>query len=318
MDYEIIEYSLNLIRCIDPVVVPLIVSSALAAGGALTNYFSTKSQNKANVDLWKQQMDYNTPTNQMARFAAAGLNPRLMYTQGDAGTAGPPPKMENPTTRAYQQTAASTEAMMQYALQMRLQGAQIQNLESQNKVIEQQAITETIKQAGMLVGTETERFNLGLARKLENNSIQVAIANLEKLSADIERSKAETNLTNANIGRTLADTERIKVDKILTEANIRRTEAERERIYANIAQIRQDIEYTELKKDLTFVQTNQLEVAIAKLQEDFDFTQFENMLKKAGIYPTANWLTQLTNLLVFRQMPVKVKEEFQKRYGIEH
>lgn len=42
-------------------------------------------QNQFNVDMWKMQADYNSPQSQMQRFADAGLNPNLIYGQGNNG-----------------------------------------------------------------------------------------------------------------------------------------------------------------------------------------------------------------------------------------
>lgn len=41
-----------------------------------------------NVDFWNMQNAYNTPERQMQRFKDAGLNPNLIYGQGNAGNAG--------------------------------------------------------------------------------------------------------------------------------------------------------------------------------------------------------------------------------------
>lgn len=49
-------------------------------------------QHKKNMELLKFQLDYNSPANQMSRFAEAGLNPNLVYTQGDAGNMSQPAK----------------------------------------------------------------------------------------------------------------------------------------------------------------------------------------------------------------------------------
>lgn len=42
-------------------------------------------QHKYNMELMKYQLDYNTPKNQMARYKEAGLNPNLVYNQGNPG-----------------------------------------------------------------------------------------------------------------------------------------------------------------------------------------------------------------------------------------
>lgn len=41
-----------------------------------------------NINFWNMQNAYNSPERQMERFKAAGLNPNLIYGQGNAGNAG--------------------------------------------------------------------------------------------------------------------------------------------------------------------------------------------------------------------------------------
>lgn len=80
--------------------IPAIIGGAAAlAGGLAGGLFNRKSQssaNKVNIQLAReqqqfeermvqQQNEYNSPVNQMKRFAEAGLNPNLVYTQGNPG-----------------------------------------------------------------------------------------------------------------------------------------------------------------------------------------------------------------------------------------
>lgn len=80
--------------------IPAIIggAAALAGGiaGGLFNRNSQKAANKTNIQLAReqqqfeermvqQQNEYNSPVNQMKRFAEAGLNPNLVYTQGNPG-----------------------------------------------------------------------------------------------------------------------------------------------------------------------------------------------------------------------------------------
>ena len=55
--------------------------------------------------MWHQQNAYNSPSSQMARYTAAGLNPNLIYGQGSNGNAT---SIGNPPTPTYQ--AAHMEA----------------------------------------------------------------------------------------------------------------------------------------------------------------------------------------------------------------
>ena len=43
------------------------------------------------LEMWNRMNDYNSPESQMQRFAAAGLNPNLIYGQGNSGNASTMP-----------------------------------------------------------------------------------------------------------------------------------------------------------------------------------------------------------------------------------
>lgn len=93
--------------------VPLIGSALIGAGGSLvggalgaigqnhTNKVNQRLQrdqnewnakqasqaNQWNMEQWQRENEYNAPAQQMQRLEAAGLNPNLMYSQGNVGTA---------------------------------------------------------------------------------------------------------------------------------------------------------------------------------------------------------------------------------------
>ena len=51
-------------------------------------------QNEYNRQMWEMQNEYNTPANQMKRYLEAGLNPNLIYSQGNPGNASSAPEMQ--------------------------------------------------------------------------------------------------------------------------------------------------------------------------------------------------------------------------------
>ena len=51
------------------------------------NAQQAKQANEWNMQQWERENAYNAPAQQMARLEAAGLNPNLMYGQGNPGTA---------------------------------------------------------------------------------------------------------------------------------------------------------------------------------------------------------------------------------------
>lgn len=64
------------------------------AGSALNYYYQNKlqdKQNQFNLDMWNLQNEYNSPQAQMKRYEEAGLNPALIYSQGNPGNASNAP-----------------------------------------------------------------------------------------------------------------------------------------------------------------------------------------------------------------------------------
>ena len=81
------------------------LGSAAISGGAgligsgLQYFFNKKlaeKQNEYNLNMWKLQSEYNSPQAQMERFRAAGLNPNLIYGQGNNGNMSNAPQMVTP------------------------------------------------------------------------------------------------------------------------------------------------------------------------------------------------------------------------------
>ena len=100
----------------------LIAQLGSAAIGGISGILSGNSANKANlqavretnkanaelakynwqqqVDMWNAQNAYNTPSAQMQRYSAAGLNPHLIYGQGSNGNSSSIPTPQLPTMQA--------------------------------------------------------------------------------------------------------------------------------------------------------------------------------------------------------------------------
>lgn len=67
---------------------PILTGAMTLAGTALQAKYNremAERQNQYNIDMWKMQADYNSPQAQMRRFQDAGLNPNLIYGQGNNG-----------------------------------------------------------------------------------------------------------------------------------------------------------------------------------------------------------------------------------------
>lgn len=138
--------------------IPAIIAGAgaLAGGiaGGLFNRGATAGANKTNIKLAREQMqfeermvkeqnEYNSPANQMARYAQAGLNPNLVYQQGNSGNQTSVPSYNRadvkPATFDFQSDMAgavnSAFNAMANSAEIRKTNADAQNKELQNSLL---------------------------------------------------------------------------------------------------------------------------------------------------------------------------------------
>lgn len=71
------------------------INLGTSAINGLLSFGMAHYQNKLAIQNWKMQNEYNSPKNQMARFAEAGLNPNLIYGSGNPGNASSAPDASN-------------------------------------------------------------------------------------------------------------------------------------------------------------------------------------------------------------------------------
>lgn len=80
------------------------------------------------VEMWHLQNAYNSPAEQMKRFGAAGLNPHLIYGQGNPGNASDMPKYQAPNLQ-YRYEAPTYGAAAATGIQQLMQvGTWMQNM----------------------------------------------------------------------------------------------------------------------------------------------------------------------------------------------
>lgn len=133
------------------------VAGLQGASSLLTSAQQNKYQKQAdqrannfNLAMWNMQNDYNSPVNQMQRYKEAGLNPFLIYSQGNPGNASSPPSAQVTPKQAARidlmQMVSSALQMQAYAKDIELKDAQIRNVESKTE-------TDGAKRADMFLNT---------------------------------------------------------------------------------------------------------------------------------------------------------------------
>lgn len=141
------------------------------------------------LNMWNLQNEYNSPTQQMARIRAAGLNPNLVYGNGVTGNSSgstpqyEPAKFNAPTMQAYRGWNLGISDAISQFLAYRTAKAQVDNMEAQNSLIRQQTATEATKQANIAASTSRSEFDLNMAKELKDVSVSSAIADMNQKQA---------------------------------------------------------------------------------------------------------------------------------------
>lgn len=142
-----------------------IVPAAMAVGSLIGNLFSQSRQNKKNKELAQfqadanqkylnEQLDHSSPKNQMSRFQEAGLNPNLVYGQGNPGSQSQPltypdikpadySKLMENVVPAYNQTSLTQSQVQATDAKTRQIGALTELNKLQARVLEKNPLLDT-------------------------------------------------------------------------------------------------------------------------------------------------------------------------------
>lgn len=143
-----------------------LVGSALfpGAGAMLAQQEANAAQKKLadeanarNLQLWQMTNQYNSPTENMKRLEAAGLNPNMAYGQLGDSRASAPVSTEVPEVRAAKpEGAGAMDSLSTYM--------QVVNTQEQNKVIRAQA-AKVAEEAGLVrVQRQAAEYELGMSK----------------------------------------------------------------------------------------------------------------------------------------------------------
>lgn len=183
-------------------IIPIAAGVGSIVGNLLNNSAnksSVKLQNEGNMklaeysfqkenEMWRQANEYNLPQNQMQRLKDAGLNPNMVYgSQSVTGNTVQPtlpkynaPRMEAVHNLNYGVGDAAMNALSQYQ-SLQANQAQVNNVKAMTDNIVAKTITEGLTQSQIAQSTARSQFDLGLAKRLEQTSVDAANANLRKV-----------------------------------------------------------------------------------------------------------------------------------------
>lgn len=146
----------------------------------LYNLNLAKMQNQWNLDQWRRENEYNSPSAVAARMKAAGLNPDLAYSQGgmfQPSATSPELTSGSPSTPADVSGVASKKTygqMFQEAVQIGLAQKQAENLGSQTD--KNKAETENLKVENNILSADALVKAASAESVIEYNKAKVYVA----------------------------------------------------------------------------------------------------------------------------------------------
>lgn len=271
----------------------LALGAALASQGV--NFAATSSMNRRTrkwnehimnvqrqwaLDDWAMQNAYDHPKAQMERFAAAGLNPNLIYGQTSDGSVIRPVNADAWRPDAPQVDPSLVQnSMLSYA-DLELKSAQADNIRANTQVAVQEAVNKALDAAGKKVSNEQGAFNLELAKDMRNYSLEAARESLRKMMVETTvtsaRNEREERLQPLNIEKLKADT------KYTLDENERRAALQAPSVakaFEEVLQIRQN-------RARSNEEIHSIKLQQHLLQQEGVLKQLEINLKKTGLQPS--------------------------------
>lgn len=164
-------------------------------------------QNQHNLEMWNLNNEYNSPVQQMERLKKAGLNPDMMYGQGQqnaVGNSASPAQTQSPFPHMPQSfdptLSAQISNLMADTYKKRMEG---KGQDLQNEIIDKTGM----QQALLDLGFTQENINF-LVQKTSNLHTEQ-----DKMKEEMENMKKAREQMDANIQKTLQETQNLKAEE---------------------------------------------------------------------------------------------------------
>lgn len=177
------------------------------------------------LEDWNRNNEYNSPSSQMARLKAAGLNPNLVYGNGATTTAAPVRSSETAkwSPHAPQVDASNIGQNIALYYDVRNKAAQTDNIKAQTDVIKWEARLKEAQYYNTWQGTHEREQNTDLKSKINdawNDTFNIGMegkrASINKLLQDISYSKdknsRENQMNQSNLEKNQAIIENLRKD----------------------------------------------------------------------------------------------------------
>lgn len=277
----------------DPAIAAAAINAAGQAGqgvlglgtAALNRKWSKKDYKMMRADNladWHMQNAYNSPAAQMQRLKDAGLNPHLVYGTGAVANNANAPRNAEISHVQMEPPQFDASSVIGSYLSAKMNQAQVDNLAVQKTVMEQEAILKSVQALQVLASTDKTKEETTNIQLLRSTTIEAAKKNIEKLTADIESTKANTAYT--------------------INENMRKQELQPITIRTMNEQIKNMIE----QRNLSQQQREEILNRINNMVKDGLLKDWEIKLSQQGLKPSDPlWQRKLTQMLNEAAKPIR-------------
>lgn len=178
---------------------PLIAIPAIAA--AASSIYNSYSQNRANnqnlqavretnaqnMKIYKDSLEYNRPVQQMSRLKEAGLNPMLMYGQGNVGNAANLPQMQPARVNPVQFDSSIISQLPTIKAQLDVANAQRDSLYANTAKTQEDTKRIEIENLYRAKEHELELLNKGIKAGFSQQQIKQSQAQVRLLDQQINK-----------------------------------------------------------------------------------------------------------------------------------
>lgn len=228
---------------LDPVIGAGLISGAGSLIGGITNAFGQSSANETNIQLarenrewqemmWNKQNEYNSPAAQIQRMKEAGLNPALMYSQGNVGNAGSPGSIPTPQVQPITGFGNGISGAADSIGDAMIKLEQVKQMRAQTKLLAAKATKEV--NTTMSPDQYQEYLNKKFQGMLQGNRLTAAKAESQETYNDYQPILRDLQIdqTNQDIARVRQDMAvqllNYKLNKLMTHSKIQLNSQQKE------------------------------------------------------------------------------------------
>lgn len=223
---------------------------------------------------WNAQNAYNSPLQQMQRLKDAGLNPNLVYGNGANAQSAAPPRATD--SKSWQPTAPrfSGQAVMGAYYDTQVKQAQIDNLKTQNTVLQREAAMKEIETLNKTISANRSNLKYGIESELRNTSVDIVKQRLKDMQQGYDHREGRFNWAAA-LHLENVDQAALKTDLMRWQRD-KENPAELAKLLQSIVNMKQQVIQSESE-------VNRIKTAIKNAEKDGTLKDLIIELKKIGL-----------------------------------